>query len=128
MLGSVTVRNARRPLAPSVRAASSSALPCSSISGISSRATNGNVTNKSARRASASAISMARPAALSVVAGDKLRGRTGTSGMAESPPAPRLQKIDGEQDAEGEREHHNGDRGGARIVVFLQLDDDENRR
>ena len=45
MLGSVTVRKVCKPQAPSVSAASSSAVPCSCISGISSRATNGKVTN-----------------------------------------------------------------------------------
>ena len=45
MFGSVTVRKARSPEAPSVSAASSSARPCSCMIGISSRATKGKVTN-----------------------------------------------------------------------------------
>ncbi len=45
MFGSVTRQNVCQPLAPSVRAASSSLRPCACISGINSRATNGNVTN-----------------------------------------------------------------------------------
>ena len=44
-LGSVTVRKVVQPLAPSVSAASSSAFPCCCMSGMSSRATNGKVTN-----------------------------------------------------------------------------------
>ena len=44
MFGMVTRRKVRRPDAPSEIAASSSWVPCSCISGISSRATNGNVT------------------------------------------------------------------------------------
>ncbi|MNC58938.1 hypothetical protein D3C75_1087100 [compost metagenome] len=44
MLGTVTCQNICQPLAPSRRAASSSWVPCSCISGISSRATNGTVT------------------------------------------------------------------------------------
>ena len=44
MLGSVTRRKICRPPAPSMSAASSSSVPCSCISGISSRATNGKVT------------------------------------------------------------------------------------
>ncbi|EDT00985.1 hypothetical protein BamIOP4010DRAFT_5511 [Burkholderia ambifaria IOP40-10] len=42
--GSVTRRKICQPDAPSTRAASSSSVPCACISGISSRATNGNVT------------------------------------------------------------------------------------
>ena len=49
MFGSVTRRNICHPEAPSVTAASSSVTPCSSISGISSRATNGSVTKIVAR-------------------------------------------------------------------------------
>jgi hypothetical protein len=45
MLGTVTVQNIRQPEAPSVSAASSSARPCSVISGTSSRATKGKVMN-----------------------------------------------------------------------------------
>ncbi|MNM67463.1 hypothetical protein D3C81_789990 [compost metagenome] len=45
MFGSVTFQNICQALAPSVSAASSSSLPCCSISGINSRAMNGNVTN-----------------------------------------------------------------------------------
>ena len=45
MFGSVTRQNVCKPLAPSSRAASSSSVPCACISGISSRATNGKVTN-----------------------------------------------------------------------------------
>ena len=44
MLGSVTARKVCKPEAPSVSAASSSTVPCSCISGISSRATKGKVT------------------------------------------------------------------------------------
>ena len=49
MFGSVTRQNICQPLAPSVSAACSSSLPCACISGISSRATNGKVTNRLAR-------------------------------------------------------------------------------
>ncbi|MNW14154.1 hypothetical protein D3C71_2123010 [compost metagenome] len=45
MLGRVTRKNMVQALAPSERAASSSSLPCCSISGINSRTTNGKVTN-----------------------------------------------------------------------------------
>ena len=45
MFGSVTRQNICKPPAPSTRAASSSSVPCACISGISSRATKGNVTN-----------------------------------------------------------------------------------
>src|SRR6478609_2770924 len=45
MLGRVTRKKTCQPRAPSVTAASSWSLPCDSISGISSRATKGNVTN-----------------------------------------------------------------------------------
>ena len=44
MLGSVTYQKVCQPLAPSESAASSSPVPCSCISGISSRATKGKVT------------------------------------------------------------------------------------
>ena len=44
MFGSVTRQKICQPLAPSDSAASSSSVPCSCISGISSRATNGKVT------------------------------------------------------------------------------------
>jgi hypothetical protein len=44
-LGSVTRQKICQPLAPSTRAASSCSMPCACISGISSRATNGKVTN-----------------------------------------------------------------------------------
>ena len=44
MFGSVTRQNVCQPLAPRLSAASSSSVPCCSISGISSRATKGNVT------------------------------------------------------------------------------------
>jgi len=49
ILGSVTRQKICQPLAPSVSAACSSSLPCACISGISSRAMNGNVTNSVAR-------------------------------------------------------------------------------
>ena len=49
MFGSVTRQKICQPLAPSVSAACSSSLPCACISGISSRATNGKVTNRLAR-------------------------------------------------------------------------------
>ncbi len=45
MLGSVTCQKVCQPLAPSTMAACSSSLPCACISGISSRAMNGKVTN-----------------------------------------------------------------------------------
>lgn len=45
MLGSVTFQNTSQSEAPSVRAASSSAMSMASRMGISSRTTNGNVTN-----------------------------------------------------------------------------------
>ena len=45
IFGSVTRQNICQPFAPSATAASSASAPCSSITGISSRATNGNVTN-----------------------------------------------------------------------------------
>ncbi len=45
MFGRVMCQNICQPLAPSSRAASSSVVPCSCISGISSRATKGTVTN-----------------------------------------------------------------------------------
>jgi hypothetical protein len=45
MLGSVTRKKVWKPEAPSVAAASSSPRPWSVINGISSRATNGKVTN-----------------------------------------------------------------------------------
>src|SRR5574343_1288298 len=44
-LGSVTYQNTCQPRAPSTTAASSSSRPCACSSGISSRATNGTVTN-----------------------------------------------------------------------------------
>ncbi len=43
--GSVTLRKICQPFAPSTRAASSCSVPCACISGINSRATNGNVMN-----------------------------------------------------------------------------------
>jgi hypothetical protein len=45
MFGTVTRQNSCHPLAPRLRAASSSSGPTASSTGISSRATNGNVTN-----------------------------------------------------------------------------------
>ena len=47
--GSVTAWRICQPLAPSTSAASSSSVPCDSMNGMSSRATNGNVTNTVAR-------------------------------------------------------------------------------
>ena len=44
MFGSVTRKNVCKPLAPSTTAASSSSLPAASITGMISRATNGNDT------------------------------------------------------------------------------------
>ena len=49
MLGSVTRQNICQPLAPRLTAAISSSAPIASITGISSRATNGSVTNVVAR-------------------------------------------------------------------------------
>src|ERR1035441_3804463 len=49
MLGKVTRQKVCQPLAPSTRAASSSLRPCACMSGINSRATNGNVTKIVAR-------------------------------------------------------------------------------
>jgi hypothetical protein len=45
MFGSVTRQNVCQPLAPRLSAASSSSDPTASMTGMSSRATNGNVTN-----------------------------------------------------------------------------------
>src|SRR6185369_11466262 len=36
---------------------------------------------------------------------------------------PRLQPVDDQQQGKGEQEHHYGDRGGAGVVVLLQLGD-----
>jgi len=49
MLGTVTRRNICHPLAPRLTAAVSSSSPIASITGISSRATNGKVTKAVAR-------------------------------------------------------------------------------
>ena len=65
MLGSVTVRNTRQPEAPSVSAASSSARPCSIITGISSRATKGKVTKTVAKTMPGTAKTIGYPLATS---------------------------------------------------------------
>ena len=66
MLGSVTRQNVCQPVAPRVIAASSSAAPCSCISGISVRATNGKVTNAVARIRPGTAKMMRMPARSSI--------------------------------------------------------------
>src|ERR1700760_1503122 len=88
---------------------------------------------KTARNASASAISSARTAVLSVVTAGARRTRPARSGvtrsdMTEPPPAPRLDEVDREQDDEGERQHDHRDRGSAAIVELLELDHDQDRR
>ncbi len=40
---------------------------------------------------------------------------------------PPLQGVDGQQQHEGNRQHHHGQRGGAEHVVLLQLGDDQQR-
>ena len=65
MFGSVTVKKVRQPEAPRVSAASSSALPCSCITGISSRATKGKVTNIVARTMPGTAKTICTPCAIS---------------------------------------------------------------
>ena len=65
MLGSVTCQKVCQPLAPSDSAASSSPVPCSCISGISSRATNGKVTKMVASTMPGTAKMISMPCALS---------------------------------------------------------------
>ena len=61
MLGRVTLKNTRQPEAPRVSAASSSARPCSIITGINSRATKGKVTNIEAKIMPGKAKTMGQP-------------------------------------------------------------------
>src|SRR3954471_16326697 len=42
--------------------------------------------------------------------------------------APRLEKVDDQQHDEGDHQHDRGDRSGRGIIVFLELDDDQQRR
>ncbi len=65
MLGNVTRRNVFQPLARNIRAASSWVVPCWCITGISSRATNGKVTNRVARMIPGTANTMRMPCAAS---------------------------------------------------------------
>ncbi len=65
MFGSVTRQNVCQPDAPRLSAASSSSAPWLSISGISSRATNGNVTNAVARISPGVAKMTGKPASRS---------------------------------------------------------------
>ena len=63
MFGSVTRRKIWKPEAPSTRAASSSSVPAACISGISSRATNGNVTKSVASTSPGTENTSFRPCA-----------------------------------------------------------------
>ena len=65
MFGSVTRQKIWRPLAPSTTAASSWLVPWLSISGISSRATKGSVTNSVARAMPGTAKMILMPCAAS---------------------------------------------------------------
>ena len=65
MLGSVTSQKVCQPPAPSEIAASSSPVPCSCISGISSRATNGKVTKIVAKTMPGTANRISMPFAFS---------------------------------------------------------------
>ena len=89
MLGSVTRQNVCNPLAPSTRAASSSSVPLASMTGMISRATNGNETKIVASTMPnikwgllygvilCNARAMGEFGAVSVVSG-KIRGMTNT--------------------------------------------------
>src|SRR6185503_13128379 len=212
MLGSVTVRNICQPEAPSTSAASSSSRPCACIRGISSRATNGKVTNTVASTMPGTAKMILMPCSLSQgtsqpwapntstktrpeITGDTENGRsirlirsclprksnlvmaqaaatpnTRLSGTARTAissvswiadrawrpwsrngrtrcvrcPAlwwlpltsghlccaavgPALQAVDDEQEGERHHQHDGGDRGGADVVVLLQLGDNDQR-
>src|SRR5690349_1889182 len=41
---------------------------------------------------------------------------------------PHLQQVDGKQHHEGYRQHHEAQRGGFRVLVFLETENDEQRR
>ena len=79
MLGSVTRRKICQPLAPRMRAASSCALPCACINGISSRATKGKVTNTVASTMPGTAKITCRPLASSQPPSAALTPNTSTS-------------------------------------------------
>ena len=74
-LGIVTVRKIVKPLAPRVNAASSSAVPCCCMSGISSRATNGTVTKSVASTMPGTAKMIRTPCAVEPLAEQTLRAK-----------------------------------------------------
>ena len=83
MFGSVTRKNICRPLAPSTRAASSSSVPVASITGMISRATNGNDTKTVARTMPGTANTILRPWSISHGPSRPCRPNSSTNTMPE---------------------------------------------
>src|SRR4051812_9794743 len=88
--GSVTHENICQPLAPRLRAASSSSAPFASITGTNSRATNGTVTNAVTRINPGTPFTKNHAVPVDLIASrldDVLRGRPagGTSGPPQGP-------------------------------------------
>src|SRR5205814_920623 len=155
IFGSVTWKKVIQPPAPSVMAASSSSLPSCCMSGISSRATYGKVTNMVASMMPGSAKMMLRSCSRSHTPNQPCRPNSSTKIMPEitgeiasgrsisgmrmllprnsnlaldvAAAPPRLQQVDGEQHDEGDAEHHHPQGRGAVVVELLEMDDDEER-
>ena len=112
MFGSVTVQNVRQPEAPSVSAASSSALPCSCITGISSRATKGKVTNIVASMMPGTAKTIGTPCATSQAPTSALRAEEQHEAEARDHRRHRERQVDEGDEERLAAEVELGDRPG----------------
>src|SRR2546423_8569486 len=121
----------------------------------SSRTNSSGTNRNTVRKASAAPISSRRTQAASSRCGARTRGTSSGSAIAVTglssalrasglirarggpsrsclralaAARPRLQPVDRQQQRERDDQHHDGDRGRARIVVLLELGDDDERR
>src|SRR6185312_14319280 len=57
----------------------------------------------------------------------RLRRAVSLVAIAVPPARPGLDQVDGKEQQEGDQQHDGGDGGRARIVVFLEADEDQQR-
>src|SRR5262249_30616823 len=81
------------------------------------------------RKATEIAISTIRVVRLSpVTVSAALTWGSVTSAIQKPPPAPDLDEVDGEEEREGDEQHHRRDRGRRRVFVLGRFEDEEERR
>src|SRR3954447_25608238 len=83
---------------------------------------------KTQRKATLTAMATMRAIGGSSVTRATARRGSAALDMTQLPPAPTLRRVDDKQHHERDGQHDRGYRGGAVVVVFLELNDDEQRR